>query len=338
MRVFHGTTDAAGQAWEIVKTERKLGLESRLILFSSGSFGYGYDQFINLAAIKNPVLRRIKRLRSFTNWMPKYDIFTFYRGSSILPRFIDLLILKTFNKKIIMHFFGSEIRRLDLARKYPFHYADLLGFNSEKEQEKIQRVGRIKKFADVLIVPDYELLEYVPGAKIIPLTYDSELVSRIRPSTSIRNVIKIIHAPSNRVIKGTDLVIETVKKITKDLAQKYTISFELIENVKHEEALKAYSSADIVIDQLRLGIYATFAIECMSLSKPVICYIRPDLAKKYPDLPIVNADPNTLYEKLKELIENKKLRSALGIKGRKYVKDHHDPKVIARKLIKLYKS
>lgn len=338
MRTFHGLYDAAGQAWEIVKAERKLGQESKLVLYYKNPRGYGYDRFSDANYLNPPIFRKIKKVYTLLSFIPFFDVFHFYRAQSFLGEFRDLLLLRRLNKKIIMHFFGSEVRRHDIARKYQYHYADDLGFNDAKEAEKSKRVEKIRMYADALIVPDYEVLEYVSGAEVVPLTYDADTISKIKTKTSTGNKIKILHAPSNRIIKGTDKIIEVVSRIKRDFFKKYDIDFKLIENVNHDQALDNYAEADIIIDQLRLGMYATLSIESMALGKPVVCYIRDDVAKNYPDCPVVNASFDNLYEKLKMLIEDKNKRFELGKKGIEYAKKHHHPTVIAKQFIKIYKN
>jgi len=79
-----------------------------------------------------------------------------------------------------------------------------------------------------------------------------------------------------------------------------------------------------------------FSLEAMCMKKPVLCYIREDLAEKYKNLPILNTKPEFVYDNLIKLIENKELRLELGIIGRKYIENVHESKKIAAKLIELY--
>jgi glycosyltransferase involved in cell wall biosynthesis len=81
-----------------------------------------------------------------------------------------------------------------------------------------------------------------------------------------------------------------------------------------------------------------FSIEAMCMRKPVLCYIREDLAEKYNNLPILNTKPEFVYDNLIKLIENKELRSELGIIGQKYIENVHEDKKIAKKLIELYSN
>ena len=54
--------------------------------------------------------------------------------------------------------------------------------------------------------------------------------------------------------KGTEYVLDAVEKLKKDLP----ISW-LVQNLPHEEALKKYASADVLIDQFLFGWYGGVA-------------------------------------------------------------------------------
>src|SRR5699024_3194010 len=102
----------------------------------------------------------------------------------------------------------------------------------------------------------------------------------------------IVHAPTRRNLKGTEFVIDAVKQLKK---AGVSLDFKLIEGMNHQETMNLLSKADIVIDQMRIGSAGYLSTEAMALGKPVLCYIREDLIKKYPQgFPIVNANPNNL--------------------------------------------
>nr|WP_275581917.1 glycosyltransferase [Brevibacillus fulvus] len=109
--------------------------------------------------------------------------------------------------------------------------------------------------------------------------------------------------------------------------------------MSNEEALRLYAQADIIIDQIRCGSHGLLSVEAMALGKPVVAYIRDDLAAKFPpDLPIVNANPDTLYEQLKKLLEQPELRQQLGIQGRQYVEKYHASDVVVEQLLAIYEN
>ncbi len=96
---------------------------------------------------------------------------------------------------------------------------------------------------------------------------------------------------------------------------------------------------DVYIDQLIIGGHGYAALEAMAFGKPVVGYINPVLGKDYPsDLPIFNANPDNIAERLEVLIKDAALRNELGKKGRAYAEKYHDGEKIARELVKIYEE
>jgi len=136
-------------------------------------------------------------------------------------------------------------------------------------------------------------------------------------------------------VKGTDYIEQAVDRLKK----KYDFEFILIHKLSYQKARDIYSKADIIVDQLMLGAHGLFAVEGMALGKPVICYIREDLRKKYPaDLPLISAHPDNIYQVLGKLLRDPKLRRRIGKKGRVYAEKYHDAEKISQELIDLYED
>lgn len=334
--------DAAGQGWQLSREQRKLGLKADLLVFNETPFDYGYDFNLNY---KESFTGKIKLNFNFPLWFKRelfdYDVFHFYSKyrrffSSQLALFdFDIKLLKALNKKFILHFLGSDARQLDIHSKYKYSYANELGFDPKIEEAKRQRIRWYKSFADLLIVGDYELEEYVANSVVLPIAYDADTLESLKTSFSSGNSVKICHSPSNRIIKGTQVIVAAIKKLKNELKE-FDIELQLVEAVSHKKALEIYAKADICVDQMRIGSYGTFAVESMALGKPVVSYIRDDLISKYTDLPIINANPDNLYQKLKATILNKDFRLKSGVKGKSYIRDRHLPQTVAAKSIELY--
>ena len=99
--------------------------------------------------------------------------------------------------------------------------------------------------------------------------------------------------------------------------------------------------ADIIIDQLNYGRYGAFAREGMMLGKPVICKIDylsesfPNLALK--ECPLINADENTLYYVLKDLVNlSEQERKIIGNRSREYMLKWHSADQCAERFEKIY--
>jgi len=110
----------------------------------------------------------------------------------------------------------------------------------------------------------------------------------------------------------------------------------LIENMPNNKAIEYYKKADIVIDQLLIGWYGMFAMECMAFGKPVCSYISEDLESYMPFNPIINTSPENIVENLRILAENGSFRKEAGYKSRKYIEEMHDANKIARKINNIY--
>ena len=200
------------------------------------------------------------------------------------------------------------------------------------------KLGRLSKHINTCIVCDYEIYEYVKDyyskVEVIPqvINIDEYVVPE---NESGDKKLTIVHAPSSPGIKGTSHVLKAVE----ELQDKYAFDFKLVQGMRHEEARKIYSSADIVIDQILIGSYGLVSIENMCLGKPVICWISEFMKDKYPgELPIISANPDNIKDKLEYLINNRDCLSEVGEKSRKYAENYHDVNKFSQKLLDLYQT
>lgn len=306
------------------------------------SHRFGFKNDINLdISQKDGTIRKIRKaaapLFSIFKKILSFDIFHFRGGISFLPLNLDLPILKILNKKIIMHFDGTDIRQLDRFDKDKYNkiLVNNLGNGHLKFFIKRVKYHWIKNWVDKIIVASPDLLEFAPEAEFIPnfLAYKTEnLNSDLRK----KNFINILHAPSSRITKGTEYFLKAIKRLQKE---KYPVKLNLLENISRDQIWAFYRQADIIIDQLLIGAYGVVSIEGMSFGKPVICYIREDLRKYYAkDLPIISANPDNIYEVLKRLIENPNLRLKIGKKSTVYFNKFHSQEVMSKKWLKIYQN
>jgi len=333
-RILHSHTNIANEMTILSRAQRELGYSSYSCSFSNNWFNYKSDNCLNLEKLKNKYHRIFRMSQFFLNSILKYNVFHFHFGGTLLPRYYDLPILKRMNKKMVMHYWGSEIRQKSIAeRKNKFVKVKI-----EDEKEIRHRISTVAKYIKTVIVADYELYEYIQEyfEKVV-IIRQALNIQDYKPAipSLYKKIPLIVHAPSDKRIKGTEYVLQAISK----LKEEYDFKFKLVHGLNHEEAKNIYGKADIVVDQLLGGSHGAFSIEAMALGKPVICYIREDLKNKYPkELPVISANPENIYDVLKLLIEDAKLRHELGEKGRTYVEKYHDARKIAGELIKVYES
>lgn len=320
------------------KALNEIGVESTSLQFLSHKFGFETDICLNLERFPSTMVRQ--EIEEFIRQSANgYDIFHYHDMPEGIytPTYEELKILKDKGKSLVIQHHGSEVRRLSLARRFNNPYVQVKNY-WKNEQIIIQRLKQWGQIFNHAIISDHELYTYIENYyKYVHIIRQPIDLNSILPAYPMKNNLEplIVHAPTNQQVKGTQYILNAVNLLKKE---GHKFNFMLLQNVSHELAKTFFKKADIIIDQLCIGAYGTFSIEGMAFGKPVICYIRKDLIKKYPEgLPIVNANPANIYLQIKRLITNHEYRHHLGKDGRKYVEKHHNSIKIARELHELYK-
>ncbi|MBI2265565.1 MAG: glycosyltransferase family 4 protein [Armatimonadetes bacterium] len=336
LRILHCPVEIAGQMWILSKAERDLGHESNSVAYFNHHFEYPCDR--NLGLDNCTPQEKKKKIRHFIiSILFRYDIFHFhYMHTLNYQNHKDLPLLKLLGKKIIMHCWGDDVRRSEVAGKInPYHR--LMGY-SKDDKGIIEGLETVSRYADAAIISNHELYDHVKGffkrTVFVPPALNVGDYEPGYPVTGGEKTPLVVHAPSDKGIKGTEFVLEAVRR----LKERLTFEFKLIQGLPHQETIEIVSQADIVIDQLLLGEHGLVTLEAMALGKPVISYIREDLIPRHKDFPIVNGTIENLDEKMEMLLSDPVLRSDLGRRGRAYVEEVHDSRKVAQQLIELYRS
>ena len=333
MRVIHLPYGIGISA--LARALRTQGVEAVSCSLRSHHYSYLADQILNFDRYSMEEGNKLRK-EFFKQAIEKYDIFHFHFGETFFPDRKDLEILKEKGKKIIVHHRGSEVRLLSEAKSFKNPYIRVK--KSWPEEKVRSNLEFLSKYFDHAIVNDYELWSYVKpyykNVYIVPHALD---VNGFKPQYPVANQVPLIlHAPSRRDTKGTEFVLKAIQKL-KNKGLKF--DFKLIEGLSHKDAIKLYKKATVIIDQLQIGAYGHLSIEAMALGKPVVCFIREDLISKYPkDLPIVSANPDTIFNVLKKLLRNPESWEKLGREGRCYVEKYHSYEKVSEKLLEIYEK
>lgn len=144
----------------------------------------------------------------------------------------------------------------------------------------------------------------------------------------------LLHIPTEPQYKGTKEIVAAVKQL-KD--EGLNFEFRMIRQLTQQEVYAEIKNCDVYIDELKCGAHGVTAVETMASGKPTVTYIREDLVHKYPkELPLVSANPETIYDVLKDLILSHSRRHELGLESRAYVEKYHDLSVVCDDLIGIY--
>lgn len=330
LKVFHGLVNYGTQAGLLAHSLREQGVDAISVSYPD-KFKRKID--IELLHGGNYIQKIFKHSWNWVRrfyWFFRYNTFHFYYGTTLFPRQWDLPFYKYLGKKVVMQYLGGDVETFQ--SKYT-HY----GNDSKVVNKKVQ--DRLKKetpFVDLQIVCAPYYSPFVENSIVIPLSIDLEKYSY--QFKEIEDTIVIAHAPTNKRFKGTDFINDAIDRL---LQEGFHIKFDIITDITHEELIVRYLKCDIFIDQIIAGWYGTAAIEAMASGKTVVAYINSKYFKYIEfgdELPIVNADKDSIYFVLKDLISNKKLLPSRGIKSRRFVEENHDLKKLTTRLISLYEK
>lgn len=344
LRVLHLPTDTGGNAAGLAAAERARGMESTVAVFQSTWLDYPADIDLRLGGVPR-AWRIVPRLKLLARTAGRYDVFHFNFGRSFVPPIgtiaPDLAYLRRRGKRLFMTFQGCDARQQSYCRDH--FELSCCGHQSgpglcrpSEDGAKRRRIAAAAKHCHRLFYVNPDLGYVIPNGDFVPY---ASVDPRRHALTTVGadEHVTILHAPTNRAVKGTDAVIAARDA----LGGRADVRFEFIENVPHAEALERYRNADLVIDQLRVGWYGAFAVELMAMGKPVVAYIRREDLRFIPPemmeaLPIVVATPETLRTTVEALINDRARLAELGRRGRAYVERWHDPGRIAEALHRVY--
>ena len=361
IRVLDGPGTGVVAGAELARAEQEFHVKSWTVALYGSPHWNEVDE--DLTKYESIYAHELKRWQLLWRALRHFDVIHFNLGLSIMPwrsylvfqdgtdkasrlrllyrrtlELSDLPLLKWARKGIVVTYQGDDVRQGDFCAKSfcvnatseapPGHYSAV------SDASKRERVARFGKYAHIIYALNPDLLYVLPSqARFLPYSHvDPRSWVPVPNSSTCSRPPVVLHAPSNRNLKGTRFVLDAVARLQ---GEGIPMEFLLVEGLPNSEARKLYAKADLLIDQLLLGWYGGLAVELMALGKPVMCYIRQEDLKFIPedmrrDLPIINVTPSNIYDALKEWLTVRKVDlPEEGAKGRAYVEKWHDPVKIA---------
>jgi hypothetical protein len=332
LRVLHAPAEIAGQASILAKALRDLGVEARSLAYNPGFPQYPADELRPYDAMP-PLPRYAGYLSSLLRHAGRYDVYHFHFGRTLVPPHNpDLPLYHAFGQKVVFHYHGCDVRNRAhmLATHTHATCTECAPFCNPERQRVI--LASAQRHADLELVSTPDLLESAPRAMHLPVAADLSSYPFTSPSGAPRLVL---HAPTNRLIKGTRYVERAYEALRPRFP---AVRFEVVEKMPWSRLREVMAQADVVVDQLFMGWYGMVAVEAMAMGKPVLCFIRSDFESRLHEDPIVRCTRDDLGERLAELLDDEPRRRALGEAGRAYVEREHAAPVIAARVLDLYRS
>lgn len=353
-RILHvAPFNIANVPLSFVRAERELGFESRLLTLGRNSRGYEEDICLDLPFLDFAVTRWAKTLFSnpqrlqVTNrrlvlkeippvwtphsffedilvrgremlWTPKiratleeidfwnFELYQFDGGLEFYRDGRIVRELKKRGKKIVVCYTGSDLRTRGVIKP-------------------------VDDAADVRVTVEYDHLKLHPSIHHVFFPFDARKF-HVQPVRERRDGGLVIgHAPTNRAAKGSDIIIEVVNHLVSEIGGRLL----LIENMSHQEALKAKAECDIFIDQIGDLGYGINSLESLAMGIPTCSCLVEGFAEQYPDHPFSEVTAENLFERLQELCLNFELRRKYAERSREWVERVHDGRESVR-LIYVY--
>jgi glycosyltransferase involved in cell wall biosynthesis len=295
---------------------------------------------------------QLKAFLYLINLAFKYKILYFYFNGGPLgvsTNFIwrfEALFYSIAKVKTVVMPYGSDIQDLSRSKNLYFKHVVNMDYPSHKNNRKI-----IEKKIDYWtnnathVISGCEWVDYMYGWDTLMIAHFSiECLTHEKiVNENKEEVFKIFHAPNHKEIKGSHHLISSVKELNDE---GYDIELVMLSGVPNQEVLETIAKVDLVADQFVIGWYAMFAIEAMSLGKPVLCYLREDLVELYiksdllkkDEIPIINTNILNMKEQIIWAYNNRTKLEEIGRNSREYVKKHHSLEYIGGVFDKINKQ
>jgi hypothetical protein len=366
IKVLHAPTTVGGNSPNLSIALNSLGLESQSLALMQNYYEYPVD-IVVWSNNDGFFVREFKRIKAIYYELKNFDLVHFNFGTtmampSLPPRsndssiglrvflsrsvgafytdflqLVELYLLKLMSKPVFVTYQGDDARqggyclehfKISIATQVDSSY-----YNVKSDNFKKRSIIRLAKFADQIYSLNPDLLHVLPlNAKFIPYSHIF-LDDWLPVYTQLESrPLRVLHAPSDRKVKGTDTLLNALNKLK---LQGFQFELLLVEGLSNMEARKMYEKADVLVDQLFAGWYGGLSVELMALGKPVVVYLREEDLKFIPvemkeELPFIRATPFNIEKVMKRVLEMPRRELlALAQQSRAFVEKWHDPVKIA---------
>lgn len=316
-----------GSAWAASAQSEDVEAQNLAVEFP-GSFRFPATRHVPARTfLGSPSWRRSQReaLASFTHVMIESFTSVLGRGSGrAITAEVAEMTRAGIRVALVCH--GTDVRLPSAHRRRNRHspFEEM----STREREDLERLVAenlevARSFAGPVYVSTPDLLLDVPGADWLPVVIDPERWHSARGVDAAVPVV--LHVPSAGPVKGT----RHVEAAARELQAGGVIEYRTLQGIPSAEMPGRIADADIVVDQLLIGSYGVAACEAMAAGRVVVGNVDEQVRAHVRsvtglELPIVQADPDTLRGVLERLAESPDERREAGAAGRSFVRLVHD--------------
>lgn len=291
-----------------------------------------------ICSATTPRLLKVMRRAAFLARIPSHFSLVHYHGSHLLRGSLHHLLegryLASRDVPMLVSFGGGDARIVEMARaRNPYFYRPHDPARDDSIRRYLCAISRYIPF----VATDCEMMEYVaPYFKEVFTFRQPVDLSRFHvvPPDLDRPPV-FLHVPTEPLVKGSEYIEKAVQRLKEEGLE---FEYRSVRRLTQAEFYREMAACDVYVDELRCGSHGVTAVEAMASGKPTITYIRPDLVEKYPsDMPLVNANPDTIYDVMRRLICEPRMRFELSMASRSYVEKYHSARVVATEMLNVYR-
>jgi len=269
---------------------------------------------------------------------------------SIDQREFEFNFIKSKKKHIVCYFVGNDIRAPRLLIKYAnakqlevaTHYDSVSAphrLTDAYDYEKRRLAEVTQKYASVIFNAAVDHMAYFTR-KTTPFIYFYPDENFVKNDAKFKNppIIKIVHAPSSPVIKGTQLVRAAIAKLR---VEGYDFEYIELTAVSNAEVLDHLRTAHIVVNEFYAFVPGVLGIEAMASHCALITSadetIETDLPPGSNEAWLVTR-PYQVYDHLKMLLDTPAQMKAYADVGYQWAHQHAAIQNSGRKLAEILKN
>lgn len=221
---------------------------------------------------------------------------------------------------------GSDARIPSVhAERERWHSYDALPASAldEFEHRARRNVQIYNSFSGTVFVSTPGLLEFVPNGVWLPVVVSvDDWRDGVAPLQRERPVVA--HIPSSAQ-KGSHLIDPILRR----MHENGQIQYLRAEGIPHEKMPDFYRDADIMVEQFGIADYSVAACEAMAAGRVVVSRVADAVRERVRretgfELPIVEANPETLEQVILEVIADPEGSRAIAKRGEEFVAAVHD--------------
>lgn len=303
--LIYADMNIAGQLTQLCRAlNRYTPHKARCVIYQDDYLHYDQD-IVVLDEHRRPVVSDFSEVRELVR---RADIFHIGRQALNLPGVDFGEVLHQHN--CLVQYFGSDLR---------LNHEKLFLWHLKKSIPALVGYGWTLSFP--LPMKFYHIQQFFDPS---PFTR----VERLKPGDPVR----VVHAPTNRAIKKTDLFLEIMGRLQKE----FNVEVDVIEKVPNQECMARKQQGHITYDEMGTPTFGLNSIESMAMGHVCLSSVNPHVLSYFPDTPVVRITEDTLEVMLRKLLADVELINRIGDLSYEFVRRHYNVKVSATRFSHLY--